>query len=93
MASLPPSRLVSNKLIMLIVRKRILALSRNYFRFCSFYTQKSATMQYQNEFKTRTDATGKLVPVGDTSVIAEVNDKYGLEQIRDPAKMYSPKSP
>lgn len=50
-------------------------------------------MQYQNEFKTRTDATGKLVPVGDTSVIAEVNDKYGLEQIRDPAKMYSPKSP
>jgi len=49
------------------------------YRFCSFYTQKSPTIKYEDEFSTRLNADGKLVPVSDTSFIAEVNDKYGLE--------------
>ena len=46
-------------------------------------------MKYDDEFKTTINHEGKLLANADHSFIADHDDKYGLQHIRDPAKILS----
>ncbi|CAD8184695.1 unnamed protein product [Paramecium pentaurelia] len=55
--------------------------------YFSNYSQKNPAMKYDDEFRTTINHEGKLLPNSDHSFIADHDDKYGLQHIRDPAKI------